>query len=40
MKKYLVNPGEQVNLYSWDPNNTGDFTGGKTGWSSGRVTGK
>ncbi|HEX7620149.1 MAG TPA: polyphosphate kinase 2 family protein [Anaerolineales bacterium] len=29
MKKYLVNPGDQVNLSNWDPNDTGDFKGGK-----------
>ena len=29
MKQYLVKPGEKVNLSEWDPNDTGDFKGGK-----------
>ena len=29
MKQYLVKPGEKVILSNWDPNDTGDFTGGK-----------
>lgn len=29
MKQYLVKPGEKVNLTEWDPNDTGDFKGGK-----------
>ena len=29
MKQYLVKPGEKVNLSQWDPNDTGDFKGGK-----------
>jgi PPK2 family polyphosphate:nucleotide phosphotransferase len=29
MKQYLVKPGEKVNLSKWDPNDTGDFKGGK-----------
>jgi len=29
MKQYLVKPGEKVNLSQWDPNDAGDFKGGK-----------
>ena len=29
MKQYLVKPGTKVNLSKWDPNDTGDFKGGK-----------
>jgi PPK2 family polyphosphate:nucleotide phosphotransferase len=29
MKQYLVKPGEKVNLSKWNPNDTGDFKGGK-----------
>ncbi len=29
MKQYLVKPGEKVKLSKWDPNDTGDFNGGK-----------
>jgi len=29
MKQYLVKSGEKVNLTEWDPNDTGDFKGGK-----------
>ena len=29
MKQYLVKPGEKVNLSKWDPNDKGDFEGGK-----------
>ena len=29
MKRYLVKPGEKVNLSDWDPNDKGDFEGGK-----------
>jgi PPK2 family polyphosphate:nucleotide phosphotransferase len=29
MERYLVKPGEKVKLSEWDPNDTGDFKGGK-----------
>jgi polyphosphate kinase 2 (PPK2 family) len=29
MKQYLVKPGSKVELSKWDPNDTGDFEGGK-----------
>lgn len=29
MKQYLVKPGEKVKLKDWDPNDKGDFEGGK-----------
>lgn len=29
MKQYLVKPGEKVKLSKWDPNDKGDFKGGK-----------
>jgi len=29
MKRYLVKPGDKVDLSKWDPNDTGDFKGGK-----------
>jgi len=29
MKKYLVEPGKKVKLSDWDPNEKGDFEGGK-----------
>ena len=29
MKQYLVKPGSKVELSEWDPNDTGDFKGGK-----------
>lgn len=29
MKRYLVPPGEKINLEQWDPNDTGGFEGGK-----------
>jgi PPK2 family polyphosphate:nucleotide phosphotransferase len=29
MKQYLVKPGDKVKLSEWDPNDTGDFKGGK-----------
>ncbi len=29
MKQYLVKPGEKVKLSNWDPNDMGDFKGGK-----------
>ena len=29
MKQYQVKPGSKVNLTQWDPNDTGDFDGGK-----------
>lgn len=29
MKQYLIKPGARVNLSDWDPNDTGDFDGGK-----------
>jgi PPK2 family polyphosphate:nucleotide phosphotransferase len=29
MRQYLVKPGEKVDLSKWDPNDTGDFKGGK-----------
>ena len=29
MKQYQVKPGSKVNLTEWDPNDTGDFDGGK-----------
>ena len=29
MKQYLVKPGKNVELSKWDPNDTGDFKGGK-----------
>ena len=29
MKRYLVKPGGKVDLSKWDPNDKGDFTGGK-----------
>ncbi len=29
MKQYLVKPAKKVNLSKWDPNDTGDFKGGK-----------
>lgn len=29
MKQFRVKPGEKVKLSKWDPNNTGDFEGGK-----------
>jgi PPK2 family polyphosphate:nucleotide phosphotransferase len=29
MKQYLVKPGEKVKLSEWDPNDVGDFKGGK-----------
>lgn len=29
MKKFLVKPGSKVNLSKWDPNDSGDFKGGK-----------
>jgi len=29
MKRYLVKPGEKVDLSKWDPSDTGDFKGGK-----------
>lgn len=29
MKQYLVKPGTRVDLSEWDPNDTGDFDGGK-----------
>lgn len=29
MKRYLVKPGERVDLSKWDPNDKGDFKGGK-----------
>ena len=29
MKSYLVRPGEKVKLSDWDPNDKGDFEGGK-----------
>ena len=29
MKQYLVKPDTKVNLSKWDPNDTGDFKGGK-----------
>lgn len=29
MKQYLVKPGAKVNLSDWDPNDTGEFDGGK-----------
>lgn len=29
MERYLVKPGDKVDLSKWDPNDTGDFIGGK-----------
>ena len=29
MKQFLVKPGSNVKLSEWDPNNTGEFKGGK-----------
>ena len=29
MKRYLVEQGRKINLLEWDPNDKGDFTGGK-----------
>jgi PPK2 family polyphosphate:nucleotide phosphotransferase len=29
MKQYLVKPGEKIKLSEWDPNDMGDFKGGK-----------
>ena len=29
MKRYFVEPGKKVDLSKWDPNDTGDFKGGK-----------
>ena len=29
MKQYVVNPGSKITLSDWDPNDKGDFEGGK-----------
>ena len=48
MKQYLVKPETKVKLSKWDPNDTGDFKGGKeeglgrtrkTEWQTGSIAG-